>query len=108
MIAATSRSVSTTCSTITTLSARPAGEMIGIAVADTGNGIDPQTLEKLFRIDIKYSKPGTAGEQGTGLGLILCKELVERNGGTIRVDSTVGKGSVFTFTLPREGPQDIS
>jgi signal transduction histidine kinase len=75
---------------------------VEVAVSDTGIGISQDDLAKLFRIDKKFRKNGTAGEHGTGLGLILCKDLIEMNGGQIRVESQVGKGSTFTFTLPKE------
>jgi signal transduction histidine kinase len=75
---------------------------IMIAVADTGVGIPETDLPKLFQLDVKYSNVGTAGEQGTGLGLLLCKDLIEKNQGTIWVESTVGTGTTFTFTLPLE------
>jgi signal transduction histidine kinase/uncharacterized protein HemY len=71
-----------------------------ISIRDTGVGMPPPVIEKLFRIDTKHSTKGTADEKGTGLGLILCKEFVEKNGGEIWVESTVGKGSTFSFTLP--------
>jgi two-component system sensor histidine kinase/response regulator len=74
--------------------------VVEIAVSDTGVGINQENMEKLFRIDAKFTTTGTDGEQGTGLGLVLCKELVEKNGGTIRVESEVGKGTMFVFTLP--------
>lgn len=77
-----------------------------IAVTDTGIGIEPTEQEKLFRIDVKYQKSGTAQETGTGLGLILCKELVEKNGGRIWVESEKDKGSTFTFTLPATPDSD--
>lgn len=75
-------------------------EFVEVAVADTGTGISPENIPKLFQIDTKYSEVGTAGELGTGLGLILCKELVEKNGGKIRVESELGKGTTFRFTVP--------
>jgi signal transduction histidine kinase len=84
-----------------TVSARTDGDMLTIAVADSGVGMPREVLTKLFRIDTKYTTKGTADERGTGLGLILCKEFVEKNGGTIKVESEEGKGSVFTFTLPK-------
>ena len=69
-------------------------------IADNGIGIQPKDLDKLFRIDTKIYSKGTSDESGTGLGLILCKEFIEKNGGTIRVESEPGKGSRFIFTLP--------
>jgi signal transduction histidine kinase len=71
-----------------------------ICVSDNGIGIDIITLEKLFRIEESISTPGTQKEKGTGLGLILCKEFVEKIGGKIWVESEEGKGSDFKFTLP--------
>lgn len=74
-------------------------EMIFI-VSDTGTGIEPEHIDKLFRIDSKLSKSGTAEEKGTGLGLILCKEFVEIQRGRIWVESKTGKGSKFSFSIP--------
>ncbi len=73
---------------------------VEISVSDTGVGMDEETTAKLFRIDTKVSTKGTADERGTGLGLILCKEFVEKHGGKIQVESSPGKGSLFTFTIP--------
>jgi signal transduction histidine kinase len=70
-----------------------------ISIADTGVGMPKEIVDKLFRIDTKHSTRGTADEKGTGLGLILCKEFIEKNGGRIWVESAVGKGSSFYFTL---------
>lgn len=68
-------------------------------VSDSGIGIKQGDLVKLFIIDNKLSKLGTNGEKGTGLGLLLCKEFVEKNNGEIWVESEIGKGSSFKFTL---------
>ena len=57
-------------------------------------------VDKLFRINEKVSLPGTNNEPGTGLGLILCKEYIDKHGGSITVESEVGKGSSFTVTIP--------
>jgi len=71
-----------------------------ISVIDNGVGIDPTMIDKLFKISEKVSTAGTEKETGTGLGLLLCKEFVEKHGGQIRVTSEWGKGSEFVFTLP--------
>jgi PAS domain S-box-containing protein len=71
-----------------------------IYVSDCGVGMDQKAIDNLFRLEITRSTAGTENETGTGLGLILCKEFIEKNGGTIRVESEVGKGSKFIFTLP--------
>jgi PAS domain S-box-containing protein len=71
-----------------------------ITISDNGIGIKKENLDNLFRIDAYYSTTGTLGESGTGLGLIICKEFIEKNGGNIKVVSEEGKGSAFTFSLP--------
>ncbi len=71
--------------------------MIEIKISDTGIGIPEKLLSKIFTNDV-VSTGGTENESGTGLGLILCKEMVEKSGGKIWVNSQVGKGSSFTFT----------
>jgi len=71
-----------------------------ITISDTGVGIEKEDLAKLFRIDIQFSARGTNDEEGTGLGLTICKEMIERHGGNIRAESEPGKGSSFIFTLP--------
>ncbi len=71
-----------------------------VTVKDTGIGIRKDDIDKLFRIDETYSTAGTQNEKGTGLGLILCKEFVEKHGGKIWVESEVGQGSTFYFTIP--------
>ncbi len=82
------------------LSSKVEKGMVKIIVKDNGIGMSKETLNKLFSIKNKVSKKGTANEVGTGLGLILCKELVEKNHGEIFVKSKPGKGSEFSFTLP--------
>lgn len=71
-----------------------------VNVRDNGIGISSDNISKLFRIDSKFSRPGTDKETGTGLGLKLSKEFVEKLGGTIWAESTENKGSKFSFTLP--------
>lgn len=73
---------------------------IEVSISDTGIGICQENIDKLFRIDEKFKTLGTLSEKGTGLGLLLCKEFVEKNGGRIWVESTPGAGSTFSFTLP--------
>lgn len=83
-----------------TISEEKDGNMSEISIIDSGVGIEEEDIKKLFVIGEKRTTPGTAKEKGTGLGLILCKELVEKNGGKICVESTLGKGSIFRFNLP--------
>jgi signal transduction histidine kinase len=71
-----------------------------IAVTDTGIGMNAKTMAALFSLDQKLSVAGTEGETGTGLGLRLSHELVERHGGRIEVESEPGAGSTFTIVLP--------
>jgi PAS domain S-box-containing protein len=73
-----------------------------ISVKDNGVGIKQEHKGKLFRIESSYSTPGTGNEKGTGLGLILCKEFVEKLGGNIWVESQEGKGTTFHFTVKNE------
>lgn len=70
-------------------------------VNDTGIGIEPENIKKLFRIDGDFSLPGTNNETGTGLGLILCKDFIEKHNGKIWVESEPGLGSSFYFSLPK-------
>lgn len=72
-----------------------------ITVQDNGVGIHDEVLKMLFDKTAPYTTRGTANEKGTGLGLILCKEFVEKNGGKIFVESKVGVGSKFSFTIPK-------
>lgn len=72
-----------------------------ISVADTGVGITDEQLDKLFKINTHFTTPGTKNEKGAGLGLLLCKEFVEANHGSLSVTSDPGNGSVFSVTLPK-------
>jgi signal transduction histidine kinase len=83
------------------LEAEEKGNDWRVLVEDNGVGIDSDILKILFDKTAPYTTRGTANEKGTGLGLILCKEFVEKNGGKIWVESTIGKGSKFYFTLPK-------
>jgi len=78
-------------------------DKILITIEDNGVGIQENNLKKLFRIENQVKTKGTAGEAGSGLGLILCKEFVEKNDGTIKVESEHGKGSRFIITLTGNG-----
>ena len=73
---------------------------VTISVKDSGVGISKDRIEKLFSLDESYSTTGTNKEKGTGLGLILCKDFVEKHNGKIWVESKIGEGSQFKFTLP--------
>jgi len=77
-------------------------DRIEFAVSDTGIGIDKEDLSNLFRIDKNIKTLGTAKEKGTGIGLLLCKELVEKHNGEIWAESETGKGTTFYFTIPVE------
>jgi ligand-binding sensor domain-containing protein/signal transduction histidine kinase len=85
---------------IINVSGNEKNEYIEIVIMDNGVGIQEDTIGKLFKMEHKISSPGTYGERGTGLGLILCKEFVEKQGGEIWLTSELGKGSAFYFTIP--------
>jgi signal transduction histidine kinase len=76
------------------------GEDCRIMITDEGIGIQPEIQEKLFNANEVVSSPGTTGESGSGLGLVICKEFLKRNKGTISVESEPGNGSTFMVTLP--------
>ncbi|MBK7868668.1 MAG: HAMP domain-containing histidine kinase [Ignavibacteriales bacterium] len=71
------------------------------SVEDSGVGIPQKVMDQLFDINHKYQMSGTDKEPGTGLGLIFCKELIEKQGGSLTVESEVKKGSKFTILLPK-------
>lgn len=71
-----------------------------ISISDTGIGMDQKMIDELFRIDISNVRKGTEGENSTGLGLLLCKEFVDKHGGKIWIESTVNIGTTFNFSIP--------
>ena len=75
---------------------------IELVVKDSGVGIEGKNIPKLFRDDVTYQTPGTLGEEGAGLGLLLCKKLIEENGGSIRIESETGQGTTVTCRFPRK------
>ncbi len=79
-------------------------DKVEICIEDTGMGMNGDILENLFKISKVKSRKGTKGEGGTGLGMIICKEFIEMNNGSIRAESDVGKGSRFIIVLPRYKP----
>ncbi|MFW6348445.1 MAG: response regulator [Cyclonatronaceae bacterium] len=83
-----------------------AGELgeVYLEVSDTGIGIPPEMQEKLYRIDENISRPGTQGEESTGLGLLLCRDMIVKNGGRLHLESEENKGSRFRFTMPAALP----
>jgi len=84
-----------------TISYKENKENFELHIIDTGVGMSPEVLDKLFKIDYHISTQGTNDEKGTGLGLILCKEFIQKNDGSISIKSEVGKGSEFIITFPK-------
>jgi signal transduction histidine kinase len=70
-----------------------------VSITDTGTGMTPEQIENLFHLDKPQTRRGTAGEEGSGLGLIVCKELLSMHGSTLHVESREGKGSRFWFSV---------
>jgi signal transduction histidine kinase len=77
-------------------------DLITISIQDFGIGMDDSTLQNLFNSEKRPQKDGTMNEKGSGLGLILVKELAELSEGSIKVESELGKGSTFTLTIPKK------
>jgi two-component system, sensor histidine kinase and response regulator len=86
------------CGTIT-VGATETGQFAEVFVQDSGMGISPDALKKINSNSF-YTTKGTSSESGTGLGLMLCKEFLHKNGGRMHIESEVGSGSLFSFTLP--------
>jgi len=83
-----------------TLKAIEDGNYIRISIEDTGTGIAPENIQKIFNGQ-GFTTYGTAKEKGTGLGLMLCRDFVAKNNGRLSVESTLGKGTIFYFNLPK-------
>ena len=83
-----------------TVSAKLKDDKALICVEDTGIGMSPEIIDGLFKLNGSSNRLGTDQEPSTGLGLILCKEFVEKMGGEINIESEVGKGSKFAVSLP--------
>ena len=91
---------------VTLLATEP--PFVQISVRDTGMGISPENVAKLFKIEIHHSTLGTAQEQGTGLGLIMCREMIDLHGGQIWVESEVGHGTTIKFTVPLDSSMEAA
>ena len=89
---------------VVSIAARAEGDRTCIEVADAGIGIAPDRLARLFEFEAKRPVPGTERETGSGIGLILCRDLVEANGGTLEISSELGAGTCVTLLLPAGGP----
>lgn len=88
--------------------ARETDGYVELVVQDTGIGLRKAELDNLFVPEVYYKSNGTSKESGTGLGLILCKDFIEKNSGKIKVESDEGFGSTFTFTLPKWNPISVN
>lgn len=82
-----------------TVHSEKTGDQVRVTISDNGIGMEQSVCNRLFDMDRNATTNGTGGEAGTGLGLPMCKQMIEANGGTIRVESAPGKGSSFIFTL---------
>ncbi len=84
-----------------TIAAKPVSDsLVEISIKDTGIGMNPEMIDNLFKLDLNTSRKGTDGEPSTGLGLIICKEFIEKHGAKLWVESEEGIGSTFYFSLP--------
>ena len=83
-----------------TITSSKMDDMIRFAIKDNGVGMDENQKSMLFEMNKSFTTPGTTNEKGSGLGMILCKDFIEKHGGEIWVESNAGKGSEFFFTVP--------
>jgi PAS domain S-box-containing protein len=90
-----------------TVNASSGKDQINISINDSGIGMDQTAKDKLFKIDEFHNTSGTSGETGTGLGLIICNEFIAKHGGKISVESELGVGSTFSFSLPLAKPEVV-
>ncbi len=88
------------------VSTRQTDDKIVLSVKDTGVGISPDQQKKLFEFGEFHTSAGTDGEQGTGLGLVICHEFIKKHGGSLQVKSETGKGTTFYFDIPVSNPQE--
>jgi signal transduction histidine kinase len=89
------------------LEVRDDGDVVEIKIADTGVGIPPENMRQIFEPFFTTKHPDEYGRGGTGLGLSVCRQIIEQHHGRIRVESVVGKGSTFTVKLPKQLPEDL-
>ena len=87
------------------ISSSMSADAVNVSVTDSGIGISPEALEDILGKGLVKSTSGTENEAGTGLGIMMCKEFIARNGGELSAESELGKGSSFTFSLPREAKE---
>jgi PAS domain S-box-containing protein len=83
-----------------TIAAKKDKKEVVVSISDKGVGIDPALIDNIFEVSHSFTTPGTNNENGTGLGLVLCKELIDKNKGKIWVESVKGRGTVFYFSIP--------
>jgi PAS domain S-box-containing protein len=93
--------------TITISAKSDSDKWVEISVNDTGIGMSGKTIDQLFTLDINTNRKGTDGELSSGLGLLICKDFIEKHNGTLSITSEVDKGSTFSFTLPVK-PKDLN
>jgi len=86
---------------LVTITSSMNNDLVKVSIQDTGIGLSEEEIPKLFNASAHFSKAGTASEKGMGVGLLLTKEFIDKNGGTVSVESEPGKGSVFSFTLKK-------